>query len=115
MRTIFMVLDLPQLISFSSCVLCQLPPSQKLPSPHLLSTLQPSARDYQTTFVFLAPVPALIPVFVRVAVIAYSFQSTLWHIYTITFDAQLLHSHLQQLAPCSRVTEASKPPSWNSV
>ncbi|OBS27058.1 hypothetical protein FPOA_00999 [Fusarium poae] len=37
------------------------------------------------------------------------------HIYTITFDAQILHSHLQQLAPCPRVTEASKPPSWNPV
>ncbi|KAG8349822.1 hypothetical protein FVEN_g11994 [Fusarium venenatum] len=104
MRTIFMVLDLPQLISFSSCVLCQLPPSQKLPccfliAPHLLSTLQHSARGYQTTFV---------------SWLLFKLRP-FRHIYTIAFDAQLLHPHLQQLSPCSRVTEASKPPPWNSV
>ncbi|SCB64126.1 unnamed protein product [Fusarium graminearum] len=87
MRTIFMVLDLPQLISFSSCL-----PTCFLPYNPLLETIR------QPSFSWLP------------------FQlCTLWHIYTITFDAQLLHSHLQQLAPCSRVTEASKPPSWNSV
>ncbi|QPC75303.1 hypothetical protein HYE68_006055 [Fusarium pseudograminearum] len=108
MRTIFMVLDLPQLISFSSC----LPTCFLLYNPLLETIRQPSFLGSRSSF---GKSLHQIPVFVRVAVIAYSFQSTLWHIYTITLDAQLLHSHLQQLAPCSRVTETSKPPSWNSV